>query len=367
MVSGCDRKRAMRAPRRASTPRVIALATRALAVTVALGIGSGSLVSPALAAPGTTDSVNKDKARALAQDGIKAFESGNHPLAIDLFEQAEQLFHAPVHLLFLARAHAAMGKLLEAKKIYARLQHDDLGPKPPPAWVSAKDAGSKEADELARRIPRLVIVVSPSSPDTTLTMNGDPLPGAEGGAAPAGGVEVDPGTYVLKATSAAGKSVSQTVEAKERATIDVRLVVGPAAQVESPPPLPEAPKSSPLRPVSIAMMSVGGAALVAGAVIGGLGLKKRGDANDAFSSCEKKYGKGHCQGSEEDDVKSKDDSASLFGNVGIGLLAGGAAVAVTGVVLFAVGGKHSPTTQPQAAVRIEPIFSPGFAGVRGSF
>ena len=372
----------MRAGASGSSPRAFGSSTRGVTLALVMGAVAVGPSGAAWGAPASAADANKDKARGLAQEAIKAFEAGNHQMAIDLLAQAEQLFHAPVHLLFLARANAALGKLVEAKRIYRKLESEDLGPKPPTAWVSAKAAAPAERDELERRIPHFVVTVTPSASDVSITMNGDPLPAVDGGSAAGGGaagggaaggsvaggsVEVDPGRYTFKATASGGRSASQTVEAKERASVDVRLVLRGGEPIAPKAASSEEPKSSPVRPIGIATMALGGAGIVAGAVLAGLSVAKRSGADDAFSDCEAQYGKGHCQGKQETDVKSKDDSASLFGNLGIGLLAGGAAIAATGVVLFVVGGKPSSAPAPTSALTVTPVFSPGFTGLRGTF
>lgn len=330
------------------------------------------VATPVLAGPPKTAAASetpKDKARSLAQDGIKAFEAGNHQQALDLFTQAESLFHAPVHGLFMARANAGLGKLVAAKALYAKVAAESLDASAPPAWVSARDAAKKELDEIDHRIPRIVLTVTPAdAPELSVTMNDVALPSPVGGS-----IEVDPGTYVFKARSRE-LSASSKVEAKERATVNVRLALGALSPVPTAPVPetegPKRPRPSPLRPVALGAIAVGGVAVVAGAVVGGLSAKKRSDANSAFDACEVKYGKRQCQGPEEANVKSLDKSATAMGNAGVGLIAGGAAVAAAGVVLFLVSGPKgdaAPTRTGRALPAVLPSVGPGFLGIDGRF
>ncbi len=338
-----------------------------LAIVFVSFVGDGSLDDPWLestahAAPPAASDSPKDQARTLAQDGIKAFESGNHQQAIDLLSRAESLFHAPVHLLFMARAHAALGKLVEAKSLYQRVANEALGASPPPAWVTARDTAKQELDELDPRVPRIVVVVTPAgAPDLAITMNDVPLPSPGGGT-----IEVDPGTYVFKATSR-GNTVTQSVDAKQHSSVDVRLVLA-AAPVEKPGEPTERPGPAPLRIVSFIAMGLGGAGLVAGGVVAGLGAKKRADANTTFSACEKQFGKNQCQGAREAEVKSLDKSATLMGNAGIGAMAGGAALLGAGIVLFVVGKKgDEPKPNRTGSLVVAPLIGPTFVGLDGRF
>src|SRR5690606_37023279 len=60
------------------------------------------------------DESKRAAARILATDGLRAFEEGRWDAAIDQFQRAEALVHAPPHLLYVARALAKQGKLAKA-------------------------------------------------------------------------------------------------------------------------------------------------------------------------------------------------------------------------------------------------------------
>jgi len=331
-------------------------------VTLVLIVGVTSATTPIAAAappPASGPDSPKEKARGLAQQGIKAFQAGQQQQAIDFLSQAEALFHAPVHSLFMARANAALGKLVEAKALFHKVASEELSATAPQPWVAARDAAAKELAELDARIPRIVVTVSPDgAPDLVVTMNDGPLPGNVG--AP---LELNPGTYVFKATSN-GQTASQTVEAKESSKLDVRLVIA-AKKVIAPPP-PASPATPPLRIVSFAAMGLGGASVIVGAVVGGLGLKDRGDANKAFTACDQKFGHNQCQGTDADAVKKTDKTATLMENVGLGALAGGAAVAGAGIVLFIVS-KKGPAPQTTGGFQVIPVVAPGYVGLNGRF
>ena len=59
----------------------------------------------------------REKARAFANEGLALFKKGDYEGAIDSFEKAEALVHAPPHALYIARAHAKTGKLRAAREL----------------------------------------------------------------------------------------------------------------------------------------------------------------------------------------------------------------------------------------------------------
>jgi len=55
---------------------------------------------------------DKATARQLATQGIQQYQQGKNAEALDLLQKAEQLYDAPIHLIYIARAQAALGKLV---------------------------------------------------------------------------------------------------------------------------------------------------------------------------------------------------------------------------------------------------------------
>lgn len=333
--------------------------SRRAALTLALALpvwAAAEAPRDALAAP-TKEKDPKDKARELAKEGIKVYDAGDPARALELFDEAEALFHAPTHTLYIARAQVKLGKLVEAKASYQKLVAEDLGPKPIEIFTKAKESGKSELAALEPRIPRLGIEVIPGdATGLAVTMNNELLPDGK----PSRTIEVNPGVYTFTARGNGLETKPEVVEAKEGAVIPVTLRI-PKPEVKAPPP---PPKPSPLKFVGIATMALGGAGLVAGAVLGGLSFPARSDADDLFESCEADLGKGQCDGARADEVRAADNKATTFGNVGIAFLVGGGALVGTGIALFVVGNKKKPADEQALVV---PIIGPSFAGVRGSF
>lgn len=331
----------------------------ALTLSAASLYGTSVITSgDAVAAPTSKEKDPKDKAREIAKDGIKAYDAGDTTKSLELFTQAEALFHAPTHTLYIARSQAKLGKLVEAKATYKKLVDEDLGPKPPDIFAKAKESGKTELAALETRIPKIGIeVVPPDAKGLIVTLNGDPLPDAK----THGTIEVNPGTYTLVAKGDGRDARPEVVEAKEGAVIPVTLRI---PKPSAPPPPP--PKASPLKGLGIASMVLGASSLVAGAVLGGLSFPLRDDASDLFDRCETDLGKGQCTGARQEEVIAADDKATAFGNVGIGFLAGGGALVGLGIGLFVAGNKKAPTDEA-AVTAVVPVLGPSFAGLMGRF
>lgn len=326
--------------------------------------GASAGVEPAFAAPPTKQKDPKDQARELAKEGIKVYDANDPSKALELFTQAEGLFHAPTHTLHIARAQAKLGKLVEAKATYEKLAAEDLGPKPIDIFAKAKESGKTELASLEARIPKLGIEVGPvEAKDVSVTLDGVELPAEK----TKGTLEVNPGTYTLVARGVINGQNLETrpevVEAKEGAVLAVTLRI-PRPVMKAPPP---PPKASPLKGIGVASLVMGGAGLVAGAILGGLSFPTRDDATELFDECEADLGKGHCAGARADEVTSTDDKATAFGNAGIGFLIGGAAFTGVGVALIVVGGKKPKDEVEPDAATVVPILGPTYAGLRGSF
>src|SRR6185503_6188371 len=83
---------------------------------------------PALAAPpeahlsgkpaAAATAADREAARALAKRGYELFEQRDYKTAIVCFRAAEEHVHAPPHLLYIARAQAKLGALVQAKAAY---------------------------------------------------------------------------------------------------------------------------------------------------------------------------------------------------------------------------------------------------------
>src|SRR5688572_13849493 len=92
--------------------------TRASALTLAL------LFAALPAAAQTEEEIAG--ARSAATPGVKAYDAGDYAQAVDLFQRAESLVHAPPHLLYMARGNEKLGHLVTARELYNKIIRETL-------------------------------------------------------------------------------------------------------------------------------------------------------------------------------------------------------------------------------------------------
>jgi hypothetical protein len=316
--------------------------------------------SLAIAAPAMAQEDAKTKARRLFGEGAQAVEQGRPAEGLPKLEEAEALFHAPTHLLYIARAQAKLGKLIEARATYKKLADEQLPPKASDPFKQAQAAGRAELPEIEKRIPVLTVRVDPPNAPGLVVFVDDTDVGVSGGAvAPK---EINPGGHTVVVRAGGYKESKTTVDVAEGRTTEIAVALelvksggGPVA-----PPPDDGGGWSAAQIAGVPMMAVGGAGLVAGGVLGVLSLLKTSEADDQFETC------GLPCKNEIDDL---DQEAATFGTGAIIALAAGAAVLTTGVVLFAVGGSDDPAAPASGAASGSTtlLVSPGFVGLERRF
>lgn len=326
----------MRTPR---TPRLLAL---------------GLLLSSLAFAQSDAD---KATARTLGQEGQAALDARDFARALDLFDRADRLFHAPTLLLGRARALAGVGRWVEAQEAYIRLVREGVSAGAPDVFKRAVDDAKRELAALEPRIPSLIVTVTgPIEP--SVTVDGSSLPAAALGVRRA----IDPGTHEIVATAAGWKQARMKVEVREGQApkVELKLDKDAVTAVTSPPPASSAPPpassaapptsgappapaepSAPPRPSrtsAYAALGVGVVGVLAGAVFGLSARSKHGELVDKCPG-------GRCP----DDAQTLHDDykqAGLFSTIGFGV----------GVVGLGAGAALLWTARPgtTTAVRVGP-------------
>ncbi len=278
----------------------------------------------------------KAGARAAATQGVTAFDEKRYAEALDLFTRAESLMHAPTHVLMIARAQAALGRLVRARESYTALARETLVEGAPPAFKEAQADGSKELEALEPRVPTIDVKLSdPAAKNVTITMDGTALPAALVGIPH----PVDPGKHVLTARGEDVMAEEKSVAVAEGAHVSVVLDLQPAPHQDRPLAPGAAPPNRALKIAGFTGIALGAVGIGVGATFIGLGFSKRGAANDAYAAC----GAAACvRGSAgADEVDALDRNASTKQTVGlVGLVAGGV-FAAAGVTLVIVSGRGS--------------------------
>ena len=185
--------------------RFVALTTLS-AVVGAVGLGSAPV--PEARAQSAAD---KATARQLATEGIELFKAGKLAEALDKLDRAQQLYDAPVHLIYIARANAQLGQYVEAAEAYRKLVRTQLPDSAPPVFKEAVADAKKELPEVEPKIASLRIDIEPRDiKGLKLEVDGAPVSSA------AVGVDrpANPGTRKITASAPGYKSAEQTLELK---------------------------------------------------------------------------------------------------------------------------------------------------------
>jgi hypothetical protein len=324
-------------------------------------------LAPAIARAQVSDG-DKAAARQLTIEGLGALEKKDFALAADLFTRADKLIHAPTVTLGLARADVGLGKLLAAFELYNRLVHEPLPPNPSEAFTRSMDEGRAELAALTPRIPSLIIQVKGAN-DPKVTLDGADVPSAVVGIKR----PVDLGKHLVRAvakgmlpaeatiTIGEGKVETVTLELKAAppGTPDAPELAGAPAVVGpgAPPPTPPPEQGGQWRkPTGFALLGVGGAGLVVGAVTAGLAASKR-------SSLIQQCPTGHCPASLQPTLQSSVDAMHTDAAVSTAGFVAGGVLAAGGLILVLT----APKAQTTGSGWVMPLIGPGFAGAQGRF
>ncbi len=264
----------------------------------------------------------KDAARVLAKQGLAKIDEGNLEEAIRLLEAAEARFHAPTHLLFLAQANEKLGRLPRAVDLYDALIEETLPDYAPNEFREAQRIGTLARAELLKRVGLVrVIVRGGGGAEEKVSIDGVERAPKKGPYA------VEPGPHEVT-HGRDGKAMTKHVDVGAGETREVTFEI-----TEKPPAVP---RPSPYLMPGVAVLAVGGAALIAGAVTGGLSLKDVAELEDL------------CPASEDcDDVnRPLYDEAKNLGNASTALFAVGGVAAAIGIVLLVL-----PSPEPRAPLR----------------
>jgi hypothetical protein len=196
---------------------------------------------------------DKLTARQLATEGIEFHEAGRHAEALDRLERAQELFDAPPHLLYIARAQAALGQVVEAAETYRTLARTELAPDAPRPFRDAVAEGGKELGALEPKIPALRIELVPAGAiGVELRIDDQRV------AAAVVGVDrpINPGRHRVEVTASGFAPAERSIEVElgQKQTLAIELVPLPAdsgqpAAVPAPgaalaDPAPSAPEES---------------------------------------------------------------------------------------------------------------------------
>jgi len=361
---------------------------------------AAAVVLQQLPAGAVTDE-ERSGARAAATEGAKAIKERRWSDAVDFFTRAESLVHSPVHLLFIARARANLGQLVEAREYYLKVTREQIAPDSPAAFLQAKQDAKTDLDALEPRLAYITVSVQGRSPnEVTVKMDGRVVPPALVGVPR----PVNPGEHGFQAWAVGQESSVSKVSLKEggRETVVLTLETKPAATApagagaaqpaDQPPgagqdPGAEAAAGASAQPgapeadtgggdwkptAAYASFGVGAVGLGAGIIFALQRSSKLSDGDDKFSEWNAECGDSSTSRSCRTDLQSQisdlDDQAASAGTwSAVGFVLGGLGVAA-GVTLLVLSSTESDS--PEAAGS-QPTVTPWIGyksvGITGTF
>jgi hypothetical protein len=311
-----------------------------LALVAAL---SASPVVFAQPAPATGDAASRDGARQLAMEGVAAHQRADWAAVIDRFERAEQLFHAPVHLRYLAIAYERIvpARIIQSIETWKRLSEEQLPPDASPVARGAVEEARRELARLDSRIGHLLIEVPASVQGATVEVDGQPYSSQWLGTVRF----VDAGEHRIVTRFVSGAPFERTINISPGATERVQVVapVVEAPRIEAPPP-PQTTtvlRPNPLRMVGIVTAGVGGAVLIGGVVTGLM-------ANSQFSQLETDCPNRTCPSQATLDNRNSVDSLATTSTV---LFVSSGMLIAAGAALFFIGKPREETVSVSVGPR----------------
>ncbi|MBW2524378.1 MAG: PEGA domain-containing protein [Deltaproteobacteria bacterium] len=325
------------------------------AAAVVLGLWAGTL-----AAKPSTDQIAA--ARALAYAGYEMLQNEQWAEAYDRFQQAEKIFHAPPHVLYMARAKRGLGEYVAARALYQSLIDEEFEEGSPKEFAKAKEDAASELEGILPKIATIQLsVTGPTLEQASVEVDGRDVTEE----AREGTVDADPGERTVRVTAAGYEAAETTVTLEEGAqavpvALTLELLPEPVATGTGPVGPPPDQAEGSLIP-GFVVMGVGVAAVGVGIATGVVAM---GKADELKTNCPVRN---QCP----PDNESLEDDARLFGTVStVGLVVGGAALA-GGTVLLLLrpfgGGGDEPADSAADTATVEPIVGPGTFGIRGTF
>jgi hypothetical protein len=151
-------------------------------------------------------------ARSAADAGADAFDQGQYERALELFGRAEQLVHAPTHLLFIARSLAKLGRLVESHEAYLKIVNEQLPATAPGAFKSAHARAEDEIGGIEARIAHVTVTVrGPDASRAALSIDHVEVPAAEQGIP----IPMDPGVHAFSAHTEQARSDEKSVTLRD--------------------------------------------------------------------------------------------------------------------------------------------------------
>lgn len=297
------------------------------------------LVVLAIAVPLVAHADPQPEAQRLLAEGRSLYEQGDYEGALDRFERVNAMYPKAGLILNIGTTLAALGRNVEAANAYQTyLDHP------------------RDDDKLRGRVQSALAALDATLGRLTFDVeNGAELQVGDGAwiaADDVGTLRVDPGTYVVRARH--GEKTATVTGRVEPGAADTVVVVL-AEPVTAPVPIEDDGQEDVPPPVhhrsawpKIAL--IGGAVIGTAAIGGGIALGVR--ATHRYDEARGLCGDG-CMGEVRDRASALSSQGDRDRILAATAIAGGVAIAVTGVVLWARG-RHHDRDAPAVSVQVAP-------------
>lgn len=181
-----------------------------------------------LCAPGAAAQAPSDEARARArvigEEGLAFFDQGMYIDALDRFEKADALLHAPTLGLMAARSLERLGRYVEASERYLQVTRMEIDAKASDVWKQSVVSAAKDRDALLPKIPSIEITVDgPGAGSANVRIDGRQVPKAVIGIK----TPIDPGVHRIEARGPGNVAAVERITLREGEAARITLTLKP--------------------------------------------------------------------------------------------------------------------------------------------
>jgi hypothetical protein len=321
------------------------------ALTTALLVASLTLSPRLLAQAPSGGTVGV--ARAAGERGLQLFSQGKWGEAYESFQAADEAYHAPTLVLYMAHCQRMLGKWATARSLYQRVLDEPLGRGAPDQFAAAQATAREEIVRLNKKVATLDLTLSGEAVSRArLTVDGAPSPAAAKAV-----LSLDPGKHTLEVQVEGAPPIQREVTVEEGGTAALEIALPPPPPTPAPlAPTPPPASSEPGSRVP-AYLAFGAAGLTAtiGVITGAVSLSQAAAAKEGCRP------DGHCPAANlpqaEAAGRTADASTAMFALAGI--------AAATGVVLLVIRPSFGARNDVSTALRVS--VGPRGALVTGAF
>jgi hypothetical protein len=192
---------------------------------------------------------DKETARTLFRDGDEKFRAGDYAGALKAFEAAHELVGLPTTGLEVGRTLMMMGRLLEAREMFLKVARLEKKSDEQSAQQAARTEAEGLAEQVARRIPTIRVVVRGPAASAAITLQID---GQEvAGTAIDFPRKVDPGEHDVTVSAPGFASGTRRVSVGEGKEEVLELTLEPENGDAPPEPAPAAPDDDDRGPMPV--------------------------------------------------------------------------------------------------------------------